>query len=80
MDRITFENKLFNAIKDFYEGMELPEYVLVAVGSDTENVEVLESEESALVLDWRCKVEKICTKDLSDSISEFASYFFDERM
>lgn len=79
MNARKLADALFNIINDYYEGMEMPETVIVAISDDYESIAVLENEDDEPEWFDNAFKEKIDTKNLSDSVAEIAAFHFDER-
>ena len=75
------EKKIISAIETFFEDYEIPNKVLVAISPDLSDAKVVTSRASAFDNDetYNWLVEEIDTHNLSDNVSEVASYYFDVR-
>lgn len=75
------EKKIISAIETFFEDYEIPHKVLVAISPDLNEAKVVTSRSSAYDNDetYNWLVEEIDTRNLSDNVSEVASYYFDVR-
>ena len=79
-ERIQFENGIYDAITSRYEDGKMPETVITAVAPDRQVIllgEYHESSDDPRTADWN--LEEIDTDNLSDNISEVASFYFDPR-
>lgn len=78
------ETAIYDAIQNHYDnaGGTLPETVLVAIDCKSLDVKVVDSYDEAIrdpeTRNWN--VEEIPSDNLSDNISEAASWYFDTRL
>ncbi len=78
------ETAIYDAIQNRYDnaGKTLPETVLVAIDCKSLDVKVVDSYDEAIrdpeTRNWN--VEEIPSDNLSDNISEAASWYFDTRL